>query len=131
MVTLAYYRMKKQGHRVGLLLVSSCYFYMSFVPKYILILGFTIIIDYFAGLQIAKSKGAGKRRWLIASIIANVGILAYYKYFNFILDTLAPLIGIVFPDTHIPYLDIILPIGLSFHTFQAMSYTIEVYRGNQ
>lgn len=130
-VTLAYYRMKKQEHRVWLLLLSSCYFYMSFVPKYILILGFTIIIDYFAGLQIAKSKGAGKRRWLIASIIANVGILAYYKYFNFILDTLAPLIGIVFPDTHIPYLDIILPIGLSFHTFQAMSYTIEVYRGNQ
>jgi alginate O-acetyltransferase complex protein AlgI len=130
-VTLAYYRMKKQGSRVWLLLLSSCYFYMTFVPKYILILGFTIIIDYLAGLQIERSKGKKRKAWLVASIIANVGILAYYKYFNFILDSIAPAITSLFPHYQLPYLDILLPIGLSFHTFQAMSYTIEVYRGKQ
>jgi hypothetical protein len=130
-VTLSYYRLKNQTARVWLLLLASCYFYMAFVPKYILILGFTIIIDYLAGLQIAKSQGAKRKAWLIASIIANVGILAYYKYFNFLLDNLNHIFKITLVDYQIPFIEIILPIGLSFHTFQAMSYTIEVYRGNQ
>lgn len=130
-VTPAYYLLKTQKARVAMLLFASCYFYMSFVPKYILILGFTIIIDYLAGLQIARSTGKNRKMWLILSIIANVGILAYYKYFNFLLDNLGALIHIQFPDYQLPYLEILLPIGLSFHTFQAMSYTIEVYRGNQ
>lgn len=130
-VTSAYYLLKSQKARVMLLLLSSCYFYMAFVPKYILILGFTIIIDYFAGLQIARSKGHSRKMWLVLSIIANVGILAYYKYFNFLLDSFGALIHLKFPDYQLPYLEILLPIGLSFHTFQAMSYTIEVYRGEQ
>jgi len=130
-ITLSYYRLKNQTARVWLLLLASCYFYMAFVPKYILILGFTIIIDYLAGLQIAKSSGHKRKAWLVASIIANVGILAYYKYFNFLLDNLNHIFKITSVDYHIPFIEIILPIGLSFHTFQAMSYTIEVYRGNQ
>lgn len=104
---------------------------MSFVPKYILILGATIVIDYYAGILIARTKGQQRKLWLIVSLIANIGILAFFKYANFILDNIAALVHIQFPDYNIPYLDIILPIGLSFHTFQAMSYTIEVYRGNQ
>lgn len=130
-VTLTYYRLPSQRARITLLLIASCYFYMSFVPKYILILGSTILIDYFAGLQIARSRGPARKAWLILSIIANVGILVFYKYFNFLLETIAPFLHLLFPTRHIPYLNIILPIGLSFHTFQAMSYTIEVYRGRQ
>lgn len=130
-VTLTYYQLRKQQSRVWLLLLSSCYFYMAFVPKYILILGFTIIIDYLAGLQIARSKGPQRKAWLVASIFANVGILAYYKYFNFLLDNLNHLFQLTSSNYQIPFIEIILPIGLSFHTFQAMSYTIEVYRGNQ
>lgn len=105
-----------------LLLLSSCYFYMAFVPIYILILGFTIVIDYFAGIYIENSSGRRRKVFLIVSLIANISVLCVFKYYNFINEN----IGSVFP-----YLAILLPIGLSFHTFQAMSYTIEVYRGNQ
>lgn len=131
LVTVCYYQVTSQRARIYLLLIASCYFYMSFVPKYILILGFTIVLDYFAGIQIAGKKGASRKMWLICSLIANIGILAYYKYFNFLLDNIGTLIHLKYPDYALPYLDILLPIGLSFHTFQAMSYTIEVYRGNQ
>ncbi|MGN6420116.1 MAG: MBOAT family O-acyltransferase [Pseudobacter sp.] len=130
-ITLAYYQLPNQKGRTWLLLLASCYFYMAFVPKYILILGATIVIDYFAGLQIAKSNGKARRNWMLVSIVANVGILVFYKYFNFIFGNLEPLLQLAFPDRHMPVLDILLPIGLSFHTFQAMSYIIEVYRGNQ
>jgi D-alanyl-lipoteichoic acid acyltransferase DltB (MBOAT superfamily) len=98
---------------------------MAFIPVYILILFLTIIVDYIAGILIEKETGK-KRKWLLVlSILTNVGILAIFKYYNFFAYNLHPL----FPD--LPFLKIILPIGLSFHTFQAMSYTIEVYRGNQ
>jgi alginate O-acetyltransferase complex protein AlgI len=130
-VTLSYYQLNNQRARVLLLLVASCYFYMAFVPKYILILGGTIVIDYLAGLQIARSTGRSRKSWLVLSIIANVGVLAFFKYFNFLFGAFEPLIHWVSPNLNIPVLHILLPIGLSFHTFQAMSYTIEVYRGKQ
>ncbi len=129
-VSILYYQIKNQKGRIWLLLISSCYFYMTFIPVYILILGATIVIDYFAGILIAASSRR-KKAWLTLSIIANVGILVFYKYFNFLLGSIDPLISHLLPHAQLPYLNIILPIGLSFHTFQAMSYTIEVYRGNQ
>ncbi len=104
---------------------------MFFIPAYILILIFTIVIDYFAGIFIENSKPGHKKKWLVASLIANIGVLAIFKYFNFLNDNLTQLLGIGGIVNPVPYLDIILPIGLSFHTFQAMSYTIEVYRENQ
>jgi alginate O-acetyltransferase complex protein AlgI len=112
------------------LLVASCVFYMYFVPVYILILFLTIIVDYFAGILIENSIGRRKKISLIVSIVSNVGILAFFKYFNFFIDNINEL-GVIFESPiSLKYLSIVLPIGLSFHTFQAMSYTIEVYRGN-
>ena len=107
-----------------LLLAASCIFYMAFIPLYILILSFTIVIDYIAAIIIAKSKGPKRKTWLTISIIANISVLAIFKYYNFFL-------GNFHLATVLPVLKIALPIGLSFHTFQAMAYTIEVYRGNQ
>lgn len=130
-VTLLYYQLKNQRQRVWMLLIASCYFYMSFVPIYLLVLAGTIVIDYFAGILIHNSEGKRRKTWLTVSIIANVGILVYFKYTNFLLDTIAPAITPLFPTLKLPYLKVILPIGLSFHTFQAMSYTIEVYRRKQ
>ncbi len=118
-------------HRWKLLLFSSCYFYMAFLPVYILILGFTIVVDYFAGIYIAKSEGARRKAFLVCSLIANIGVLAVFKYYNFLNDNITLLLSHVGYHNPVPYLSILLPIGLSFHTFQAMSYTIEVYRGNQ
>lgn len=118
-------------HRVrwAWLLAASCYFYMVFEPVYILILVFTILIDYVAGIAIAASEGA-KRKWiLVVSICVNIGVLAFFKYFNFLgesLKTIVDAFGLGQPTP--PVLEILLPIGLSFHTFQSLSYTIEVYR---
>lgn len=114
-----------------LLLTSSCYFYMAFIPVYILILGFTIIIDYFAGIYIEKTTGKKRKLYLVYSLVANIGVLAIFKYYNFLNDNLTQLFHGFSFNNPIPYLSILLPIGLSFHTFQAMSYTIEVYRGHQ
>ncbi len=113
------------------LLVASCYFYMAFVPAYILILVVTIIIDYVSGLVIEPAKGAKRRLFLIISLVANIGMLAVFKYYNFLIDNTEQLSAWMGIATHLPHLAILLPIGLSFHTFQSMSYTIEVYRGNQ
>lgn len=112
------------------MLVASCVFYMAFMPVYILILFFTIIIDYIAGLMIEASTGRKRKVFLIVSIFANVGVLAVFKYYNFFVDNM----NLLLHNLHITTgalspLTILLPIGLSFHTFQAMSYTIEVYRG--
>jgi len=115
-----------------LLLSASCFFYMFFRPIYILILFFTIFIDYFVGIYLEKIENEKRRKiLLIASIIANVGVLAIFKYYNFLADNIKGLATLWELNLSIPHLNIILPIGLSFHTFQAMSYTIEVYRRKQ
>ena len=130
-VTLLFFRLKNQKSRIWLLLLSSCYFYMSFVYQYILILAFTIIIDYIAGIIIENTKGHTRKIWLVASIVANVGILAFYKYFNFLIENLNATLQLFDTGKELPYMNIILPVGLSFHTFKAMSYTIEVYWNKQ
>lgn len=105
---------------------------MYFIPIYILILLGTIIIDYFAGILIEKTQKQKKKKYLlILSLVANIGILAFFKYFNFFVDNINELASAIGWSYSLDTLKIILPIGLSFHTFQAMSYTIEVYRGNQ
>ena len=129
-VTPAFFLLPHQ-HRWKLLLAASCYFYMTFVPVYILILGFTIVVDYFAGIFIENNKGRRRKFFLVLSLIANIGVLAIFKYYNFLNENISLFLGNTGYTNNIPYLDILLPIGLSFHTFQAMSYTIEVYRGNQ
>jgi alginate O-acetyltransferase complex protein AlgI len=129
-VTTTYFAIPHK-YRWLLLLLSSCYFYMVFLPIYILILGFTIIVDYFAGILLEETHGKKRKYWLLASLIANIGVLAVFKYYNFLTDNLSVLFNSIGYQNHIPHLGILLPIGLSFHTFQAMSYTIEVYRGHQ
>jgi D-alanyl-lipoteichoic acid acyltransferase DltB (MBOAT superfamily) len=129
-VSCAYFALPHRSRWI-LLLLSSCLFYMAFVPEYILILFSTILIDYVAGHLIGRSSGRARKAWLVLSIVSNVGILVFYKYFNFLNTNLGHIFHLFHADNPIPALQILLPIGLSFHTFQAMSYTIEVYRGRQ
>ena len=115
-----------------LLLLSSCVFYMYFKPEYILILALIIVIDYVVAIKIEAQTSIKKKNfWLILSLVANIGVLAVFKYYNFINNNITALLHGFNWTNPIPYLSILLPVGLSFHTFQAMSYTIEVYRGNQ
>jgi len=120
-----------QRYRWALLLAGSCYFYMVFIPIYLLVLGLSIVIDYVAGIWIEDAPPARRKVLLLVSIVANVGLLAVFKYFNFINDNLAALARVLHWNYSMEALSLILPIGLSFHTFQAMSYTFEVYRGRQ
>ena len=115
-----------------LLLVASCFFYMFFKPVYILILAFTIVIDYYAGILLEDEPDKKrKKKYLIMSLVANIGVLAVFKYYNFLNTNVTGLALMMGFKNPIPFLQMALPIGLSFHTFQAMSYTIEVYRGHQ
>jgi len=129
-VTSAYFLLAHK-YRWALLLLASCYFYMAFVPIYLGILGLTIVIDYFAGIYLERFQGGAKKIFLACSLMANLGVLAIFKYYFFFTDNFNSLANYFSVPVHFPVLNFLLPIGLSFHTFQAMSYTIEVYRGNQ
>ena len=129
-VVLLYYLLP-QRLRWILIFVSSCLFYMAFIPKYILVLFAIIGIDYSAAIWMEKLHGKARKRLLLISLFANVGILAFFKYFGFANQTLIDLFALFGKEFKYYDLGIILPIGLSFHTFQSMSYTIEVYRGQQ
>jgi alginate O-acetyltransferase complex protein AlgI len=113
------------------LLICSCAFYAAFVPAYLLILLAVILIDYIAGLAIDRARGRARRAFLIVSLVANIGVLAAFKYFNFVNANLAALARLIHWNYPVANLGMLLPIGLSFHTFQSMAYTIEVYRGRQ
>lgn len=130
LVTSAYFLLAHR-YRWALLLLASCYFYMAFIPIYLGILGLTIVIDYFAGIYLERFQGGAKKIFLACSLLANLGVLAIFKYYFFFTDNINALSIFFSIPIHFPVLTILLPIGLSFHTFQAMSYTIEVYRGNQ
>lgn len=113
------------------LLLASCVFYMAFIPSYILILFFLIAVDYSAGIWIQGAQGAKRKRALWVSIVANLAILGSFKYTNFALanvDALAREFGLGQIAWTFPW---VLPIGLSFHTFQSMAYTLEVYFGRR
>jgi len=114
------------------LLAGSCLFYMWFVPKYILILLITIIIDYSAGILMERYSDQPKRKkaFFVTSITSTLLVLFIFKYLGFINDNVVWLCQSLGLDVRTS-VKIILPIGLSFHTFQSMSYVIEVYRGNQ
>ncbi len=130
-VTVIYFLLPHRWRWLHLLL-ASCVFYAAFIPAYILVLFATIIIDYIAGIYIEKAQGKRRKNFLVISILSNVGVLAIFKYYNFFIENVNVLLSnFNITGDPLPYLSIILPIGLSFHTFQAMSYTIEVYRGNQ
>jgi alginate O-acetyltransferase complex protein AlgI len=130
-VTVSYYTI---GHRWRwlLLLMASCYFYAFLIPGYLLVLFLIIGIDFAAGILIESNKGRARRFYLALSIVSNLGVLFIFKYHNFFVENLNLISGNISSN---PLLFLAwkwaLPIGLSFHTFQAMSYTIEVYGGNQ
>jgi D-alanyl-lipoteichoic acid acyltransferase DltB (MBOAT superfamily) len=130
MVTGLYFLLPHR-YRWMLLLFASCMFYMAFIPIYILILLITIVIDYFAGVWIENSVGR-RRDWLLMmSILSTCLVLFVFKYLYFFTSNYNALAAFFHLNYSVSVLKIILPIGLSFHTFQSLSYVIEVHRGNQ
>jgi len=128
-VTILYFATPHR-YRWSLLLTASCIFYMAFIPVYILVLALTIVIDFTAALFIEKAEGKRRKCYLIASIVSTCSVLFVFKYFNFFNANLSELARFLHWNYSIESLSLILPIGLSFHTFQSLSYVIEVYRRN-
>lgn len=119
------YFISPQKHKNIVLLLFSLIFYVWGEPKYILLMLFSCIVDYIHAIVIENNRGNIKSKIaLCSSIFINLGMLFYFKYTDFFISTINNLLG-----TNIPYLELLLPIGISFYTFQTMSYSIDVYRG--
>jgi len=125
-VVLLSYFLTPLKWRNPVLFLVSLLFYGWGEPVYVLLMIFTIGADYFFGRMVGKYRETDRRRakgWLIAAVIVNLAILGFFKYYNFTVDTLSSLLGV-----SIPTVEVSLPIGISFYTFQALSYVIDVYR---
>jgi len=124
-ITLSLYYISPRKMKNLLLLILSLIFYAWGEPIYIFLMIFSAVTDYFHGLLIAKYKGKYLSKiFLLSSIIINIGVLSFFKYADFFIENINFLLG-----TDIELLNLPLPIGISFYTFQTMSYTIDVYRG--
>jgi len=125
-LTLIGYYLLPHSVRNHFLLFASCIFYAFSNWVFLPLLWLSVIVDYVAGKRIYSTNNPMvKRRWLILSITTNLGILASFKYIWFITSNLQSLFG----SGHIPLIEALLPVGISFYTFQSMSYTIDLYRG--
>lgn len=112
------------------LLISSYYFYMSWNPKYALLLAASTFVTWGTALLLQKCRNnAVAKKWcLVGCSVFNLGILGFFKYYDFLTKTLTNLFGCVGIGLNIPTFDVILPVGISFYTFQALGYVIDVYR---
>ena len=124
-ITLAIYFIVPKKLKNAVLLLASLFFYFAGEYLYVWLLLFSSISDYLHSLAIEKYRGTKKQTYFfISSIIINLALLGYFKYADFFILNINNLLG-----TSIPLTKAVLPIGISFFTFQTMSYTIDVYRG--
>ena len=113
-----------------LLLIASYYFYMCWKVDYIVLIIISTLIDYICSNQMAKLKfKKNRKKWLLISIFSNLGILFGFKYFNFFSENIQTLFNQYNIFYDIPFFNILLPVGISFYTFQTLSYSIDVYNG--
>lgn len=127
-VVLIVYYITPRRWRNLLLFIVNLIFYGWGEPVYVSLMIFSTVVDYTCGYFISKNREHNKKvakRFLLASVVVNLSLLGFFKYAGFITDTLNYL-----PFLHIPSLKVPLPIGISFYTFQTMSYSIDVYRGD-
>jgi D-alanyl-lipoteichoic acid acyltransferase DltB (MBOAT superfamily) len=113
-----------------LLLFASYLFYASWDPKYLLLIMVTTATTWYAGGRMAALKDKEARKpWLLGSLFVNLGLLIYFKYTNFALDTFEQISAFIGLSVHAPELKVFLPVGISFYTFQSLSYSIDIYYG--
>jgi D-alanyl-lipoteichoic acid acyltransferase DltB (MBOAT superfamily) len=130
-VAALYYLLPLRLRQV-LLLAASYYFYMCWRVEYALLIVLSTAVDYWAGLKIGAAVQQGdKRKYLMVSLAVNLGLLTTFKYLGFIFDTLNAALRTGGFTVHLPVPEIILPVGISFYTFQTLSYTLDVYNGQR
>lgn len=129
-VTAIFFVMPKKLRTLWLL-IASYFFYMSWNVRYAVLIAFSTVITFFSGLLMEKvKKERGKKLVVAASLIGNLTILGVFKYADFVLRTLSSITSCLGLGTIDRRLDLLLPVGISFYTFQALSYILDVYKGN-
>ncbi len=113
--------------RKVLLLAAGVFFYGYWNWRFLALIGFTSVFDYFLALQIAASEGARRKQWLILDVTVNLALLAVFKYLDFFIGSFDALLAPL--GVHLRTVGILVPVGISFFVFEAMSYCIDVYRG--
>lgn len=128
LVVIIYFSIRSNKWRNLFLLAASYYFYMCWKPIYVLLLLTSTAVTYLAALGIEKHKNK-KKSFLVASLIINLAILFFFKYFNWAAENVVSLLSALGLRMSVPELDVLLPVGISFYIFQALGYSIDVYRG--
>lgn len=129
-VIVCYFLVPKKFKNV-VLLIGSVAFYMFAVPKYIILMLFSTLVTYFAARLLESQTTVKRRRFVMAlNILANLGILGVFKYYNFFGGIITSVMALAGLTVAIPALTLIQPLGISFYTFQVIGYCIDVYRGN-
>ncbi len=131
-VVFAIYWMMPQKYRWGVLLVSSYYFYMSWNVKYVVLILLTTVVSYGTALLMERAQDRRKRKLCLAgALVICLGVLFFFKYFNFLSASVAAALQSLAIPVHEVALNLMLPVGISFYTFQTLSYVIDVYRGKE
>jgi alginate O-acetyltransferase complex protein AlgI len=133
-LVLAIYYSLSHTRQNTFLLIASCFFYACWDWRFLVPLLVSTCIDYHCAARMQALAEAGEphhkaRKYLALSVSTNIGLLAFFKYFNFFASSLQDLLHVIHLDANLGTLRVILPVGISFYTFQALSYTIDVYRG--
>ena len=128
-IVLLLYFVAPKPIRNTILFIASLIFYAWGEPVYVVLMLFSTIVDYTHGRMVYKYKQKGEmkkaRLWVASSMIINLALLGFFKYADFVITNLN-----LIPGVELPFLNLALPIGISFYTFQTMSYTVDVYRGD-
>ena len=129
-VFCVYWSLRDNRSRKIWLLLCSYIFYAAWDWRFLFLLMASSALDYFVGLRLARTENPrARRRWLILSLCANLGTIAFFKYYNFFVSSAAVVLAWLGIPASLHTLNIIIPVGVSFYTFHSMSYTIDVYRG--
>lgn len=131
-IVIAFYYSIPHRYRWILLLICSYYFYMCWKPEYVFLILASTLVDYYAGIRMGKiAEKAKRKKYLVLSMILNLGLLFSFKYFNFFNDSVRAVFDMFNIFYNVPTFKVLLPVGISFYTFQTLSYSIDVYRGEK
>ena len=131
LVVIGFWSLVRHGKaRIIWLFLASCRFYMVWHPAYVGLILASSVIDWLVGRNLPKVQNPKKKKAVLSiSILWNLGVLGIFKYFNFFSQSVEAALGFLGISVSMPFLNVLLPVGISFYTFQTMSYTIDVYRG--
>ena len=129
LVVTIYFLLPKVKARIILLLIASYVFYMAWNPVYIILILLSTVTDFLIGKKIHQTEDQKRRRFFLGiSVLINIGVLFYFKYYNFLTESIETAMQWLGLSWEIPQHSWLLPVGISFYTFQTLSYTIDIYR---